>query len=96
MLAQEGFVPDQLGVRVRADPVFATGTAYVRRIEEEPKSIDNLLKRILDVLSLEEMRWAVSYLAQRIDALGSKQSRRESSPEAKIRRRRPKKDGLRA
>lgn len=92
VLAEEGFVPDQLGVRVRRDPVFATGTAYVRRVEEGPKTIDTLLKRTLDTLSFEEMRWAASYLAQRIDLLDSQQPRPETRSDHRRRRRRPKRE----
>jgi hypothetical protein len=88
VLAQEGFVPTRLGVHVRGDPVFATGAVYAKRIENEPKSSENLLKRMIDT----QMRWASSYLAQRIDALDSLPPRMERSPETKLRRKRPKKD----
>ena len=83
-------MPTQFGVRVRGDPVFATGTAYTKRIATEPKS-NALLKRMIDVLSLEEMRWAASYLAQRIDVLNALATKTESNSDAKIRRRAPKK-----
>ena len=54
-------------MHVRDDPVFASGTVYTKRIDKEPESNENLLKRMIDALSLEEKRWAAAYLAQRID-----------------------------
>src|SRR5690348_7237405 len=35
VLAEEGFVPMQLGVRLRADPVFTAGTVYGRTSDSE-------------------------------------------------------------
>jgi hypothetical protein len=93
VLVQEGFVPSQIGVRVR-DPVFTSGTVYAKRVGKKPKSTENLLKRVLDTLSLEELQWAASYLAQRIDLLDSLGSRRERNLDTKILRKRPKKDGV--
>jgi hypothetical protein len=69
VLAQEGFVPIQSGIRIRNDPVFSTGAVYAKRLVSRADKDDQLLKRILDGLSEEEMRWADSYLQQRLREL---------------------------
>ena len=90
VLAEEGFVPTQLGVRLRADPVFTSGTVYARRLDMGPRSDERLLKRMIDTLSLEEMRWVASYIAQRIDAPVSTGTTREIKSGTKSRPRRQK------
>jgi hypothetical protein len=67
VLAQAGYVPIRSGVRVRHDPVFTAGAAYAKRFAAQPQSDDGLLKRLLDGLTSDEMRWALVYLRQRLE-----------------------------
>ena len=66
VLAQEGYVPIRSGVRLRNDPLFTAGAVYAKGFATEPKSDGELLKRLLDSLSIDEMLWASTYLRQRI------------------------------
>lgn len=70
VLAEEGLVPIQHGVRLYADPVFTTGTVYARRFEKGSKREEDLLRRIIDTLSVDEMRGAAAYIAERLELLG--------------------------
>jgi hypothetical protein len=84
VLAQEGFVPVQSGVRTRSDPVFTAGAVFAKRLAIARKREDELLKRLLDSLSAEEMRWAVPYLRQRIEELQDPSNPTEEDPKNDI------------
>ena len=68
VLAEAGFAPIRSGVRVRNDPIFTAGAIYAKSASE-PKSRDELLKRLLDSLTVEEMHWAVAYLRHRLEGI---------------------------
>ena len=70
VLAEEGLVPIQHGVRLHADPIFTTGTVYARRYEKGSKREEDLLRRVIDTLSVAELRSAAAYIAERLEALG--------------------------
>jgi len=69
ILEPDGYVAVKAGVRVRNDPVFASGAVYEKRGEGAPTDPGQLLGRILDSLSVEEMRWAAQYLQNKLSAL---------------------------
>ena len=69
ILEPDGYVAVKAGVRVRNDPVFASGAVYEKRREGAPTDPGQLLGRILDSLSVEEMRWAAQYLQNKLSAL---------------------------
>lgn len=67
VLAQEGYVPIRSGVRLRNDPAFTAGTIYSKRFGTRPKGQDELLKRLLDSLTADEIHCALAYLHQRLE-----------------------------
>jgi hypothetical protein len=66
VLEEEGFVLSKPGVRVRNDPVFMSGAVYAKRVGSAPQERDSLLKRILDSLSIQELRWVALYVATQL------------------------------
>lgn len=55
ILEEEGFAVDRSGVWLNDDPMFSTGTVY-RKLAEAPHSrSSDLLERLVDVLSQEEL-----------------------------------------
>jgi hypothetical protein len=67
VLAQEGYVPVRSGVRLRNDPAFTAGTIYAKRFPTKRKRQDELLKRILDSFTADEIHEAFAYLRERLE-----------------------------
>jgi len=64
VLEEEGFEIARPRVRLRNDPLFTTGALYRRRTDAEP-TVD-LLERLIDSLTAEEMVRASAYLHKRL------------------------------
>lgn len=75
VLAEEGFVLARTGVRLRGDPLFGAGALFERTGEalavRRKDLTDQLLVRLLDALTLDELRLAEQHIQNRLRDLGS-------------------------
>jgi hypothetical protein len=63
VLEDEGFELVQAGVRVSNDPIFRTGSVYQRR--QEPQPAADLLTRLIESLTKEELGEVLKLVQQR-------------------------------
>lgn len=66
VLEEEGFTVLRTGVRLSRDTVFRTGSIYQKAAPAAMKDGHELLLRFLDTLTLEEARFVVGALAERL------------------------------
>jgi hypothetical protein len=64
VLQEEGFEVAETGVRVSNDPIFRTGSTY-RRVQAGKSASSSLLVRLIQSLTDEEARQALSLLRKR-------------------------------
>ena len=64
VLEEEGFEVAETGVRVSNDPIFRTGSTY-QRVKAEKSASSSLLVRLIEGLTEEEARQALSLLRKR-------------------------------
>jgi hypothetical protein len=67
VLAEEGFVVAQTGIRVPHDPIFAAGSIYKRRTTTPLSAADeSIMQRFVDCLAPDELRWIADYAQDKL------------------------------
>jgi hypothetical protein len=65
ILEEHGFVLIKRGAQLPNDPIFRSGALYAKRSRGASKDVP-LLKRLIDSLSIAELRWVADYAAKQL------------------------------
>jgi len=69
LLDEYGYVVVKRGTRISRDPLFTSGALYAKQNVPPPAEAP-LLGRLVDALSVDELRWVMTYVGEHLKALG--------------------------